>query len=151
MATKQFTARRNRFAGPTQTSGNAASVTLLSHEASDPVVQGEDKMAFTDCTIRAGKLLMATAFMLGMLTTASYAYSQQQQEMCTGDAMRLCGAYIPDVDRITACMASKHDQLSDGCKAVFEMPAAAPAPTASYSSPAKPAKPLNLTPNLKRG
>lgn len=108
-------------------------------------------MGFTGSTIQAGKLLMATAFILGTLTTACYAYSQQQQEMCTGDAMRLCGAYIPDVDRITACMVSKHDQLSDGCKAVFEMPAAAPAPTASYSSPAKPAKPLNLTPNLKRG
>jgi hypothetical protein len=108
-------------------------------------------MAFNGSTIRSSKLLVATAFFLGALTTTSLAYSQRQQEMCTGDAMRLCSAYIPDVDRITACMVSKHDLLSDGCKAVFEMPAAVPAPTASYASPTKPAKPLNLTPNLKRG
>jgi hypothetical protein len=57
-------------------------------------------------TIRGGKLLMATTLMLGMLTTASYAYTPQQEQMCTGDAMRLCGEYIPDVDRITACMVS---------------------------------------------
>jgi hypothetical protein len=71
--------------------------------------------------------------------------------MCSGDAMRLCSAYIPDVDRITACMVSKHDELSDGCKAVFEMPAAAPAPPQTYSSSTRPSKPLNLVPNLKRG
>jgi hypothetical protein len=108
-------------------------------------------MAFKNSTIRSGKLLVATSLMLGMLTTTCYAYTQQEQQMCTGDAMRLCGEYIPNVDRITACMVSKHDQLSEGCKAVFEMPAAAPQTPVSYSSPAKPSKPLSLTPNLKRG
>jgi hypothetical protein len=108
-------------------------------------------MAFKGSTIRSGKLLIATSLMLGMLTTASYAYTQQEQQMCTGDAMRLCGEYIPDVDGITACMTSKYDQLSEGCKSVFEMPqTAAPAAT-TYSTPAKPSKPLSLTPNLKRG
>ena len=109
-------------------------------------------MAFMGSSIRGVKLLIATSLMLGMLTTASYAYTQQEQQMCTGDAMRLCSAYIPDVDRITACMTSKYDQLSEGCKSVFEMPpAATPPTTATYSTPAKASKPLNLTPNLKRG
>jgi hypothetical protein len=108
-------------------------------------------MSFTASTIRHGGLVIAAAFMLGTLTTVAHAYSQQQQEMCAGDAMRLCSAYIPDVDRITACMVSRHDELSEGCKAVFEMPAAAVAPTPSYSSSTRPSKPLNLVPNLKHG
>jgi hypothetical protein len=108
-------------------------------------------MAFKGSTIRSGKLLVATTLMLGMLTTASYAYTQQEQQMCTGDAMRLCSEYFPNVDRITACMVSKHDLLSEGCKAVFEMPPAAPEMPVTYSPPTKPSKPLNLTPNLKRG
>jgi hypothetical protein len=108
-------------------------------------------MAFEGSTIRSGKLLVATTLMLGMLTTACYAYTQQEQQMCTGDAMRLRGEYIPNVDRITACMVSKHDQLSEGCKSVFVMPAAAPQAPVTYSSPAKPSKPLSLTPNLKHG
>ena len=100
-------------------------------------------------TISRGKLLAATAFMLGMLTTSSHAYSPEQEQMCTGDAMRLCSPEIPDVDRVTACMVQKRAQLSDGCKAVFQYvpPAATPV---NYAPAAKPAKPLNL--NLhKRG
>jgi len=106
-------------------------------------------------TARAGKLLAATAFALTMLTTASFAYTAQQQQLCSGDAMRLCGEYIPDVDRITACMVQKYSSLSDGCKSVFQAPQAAPtvAPAApvSYTPTAKPVKPLNLKPNLKKG
>jgi len=104
-------------------------------------------MAFARSTIRHSQLLIATTLAFGMLTSVSQAYTQEQQQMCTGDAMRLCGAEIPDVDRVTACMIQKRASLSDGCKAVFryEPPAATPA-----SYPAKPSKPLNLNPH-KRG
>ncbi len=106
-------------------------------------------MAFARSAIRNGQLLIATAFAFAMLTTVSQAYTQEQQQLCTGDAMRLCGDAIPDVDRVTACMIQKRASLSDGCKAVFryEPPAAAPV---SYAPSAKPSKPLNLTPH-KRG
>jgi hypothetical protein len=33
--------------------------------------------------------------------------------------MRLCGNYVPDVQRITACMHAKRSQLSPRCRAVF--------------------------------
>jgi hypothetical protein len=108
-------------------------------------------MAFARSTVRGGKLLIGTTFALGMLTTVSQAYTQEQQQMCTGDAMRLCASEIPDVDRVTACMVRQRALLSDGCKAVFRYePAAAPATPVNYAPSAKPAKPLNLTPN-KRG
>jgi len=38
-------------------------------------------MAFACSTIRGGKLLIATTFALGMLTTVSQAYTQEQQQM----------------------------------------------------------------------
>ena len=106
-------------------------------------------MAFARSTIRNGQLLIATTLALGLLTTVSQAYTQEQQQMCTGDAMRLCGAEIPDVDRVTACMVQKRAQLSDGCKAVFRYvpPSATPV---NYAPAAKPSRPLNLTPH-KRG
>jgi hypothetical protein len=108
-------------------------------------------MAFARSTVHGGKLLIATTFALGMLTTVSQAYTQEQQQMCTGDAMRLCASEIPDVDRVTACMVRQRALLSDGCKAVFRYePATAPATPVNYAPSAKPAKPLNLTPN-KRG
>ncbi|MHC2331040.1 hypothetical protein [Bradyrhizobium sp. USDA 4454] len=43
-----------------------------------------------------------------------------QRQACMGDAMRLCGAYIPDRERIRACMAAQVEQLSPSCRAVFD-------------------------------
>jgi hypothetical protein len=106
-------------------------------------------MAFARSTIRNGQLLIATTLALGMLTTVSQAYTQEQQQMCTGDAMRLCGAEIPDVDRVTACMVRQRASLSDGCKAVFRYEPLAATPV-SYAPTARPSKPLNLAPH-KRG
>ena len=101
-------------------------------------------MTFTASVHRGCKLLAATAFGFAMLTTASQAYTPEQEQMCTGDAMRLCSSEIPDVDRVTACMIRQRALLSDGCKAVFqkEPPSATPV---KYTT-AKPAKPINLVP-----
>src|SRR5580704_15264699 len=74
-------------------------------------------------------LMVATTLVFGMLATASQAYTLEQQQMCSGDAMRLCSSEIPNVERITACMERQRDSLSEGCRAVFETdtPAAATA------------------------
>ena len=107
-------------------------------------------MAFTASTVRNCTMLIATTFALAALSTAAQAYTAEQQQMCTGDAMRLCGAEIPNVDRVTACMVRQRAMLSDGCKAVFRYEPAAQVTPVDYTPSAKPAKPLNLTPN-KRG
>jgi hypothetical protein len=49
----------------------------------------------------------------------------EQRQACMGDAMRLCGAYIPDRDRIRNCMAGQIDRLSPPCRAVFNASAQA--------------------------
>jgi hypothetical protein len=43
----------------------------------------------------------------------------EQRAACSGDAQRLCGQFIPDVDRITACMSRNRRHLSPGCRRVF--------------------------------
>jgi len=64
-------------------------------------------------------LLVATALCFLMWPAASFAYSAEEQQACTGDAFRLCNAEIPDVDRVAACMARKQSQLSPGCRVYF--------------------------------
>src|SRR5579871_6593564 len=66
-------------------------------------------------------LLLATAIALGcsVLPNAGYAYTPEEQQACQGDAFRLCGPEIPDVDRVTACMVRKQSQLSPGCRVFF--------------------------------
>jgi hypothetical protein len=107
-------------------------------------------MTFSGSIFRGGKLLVASAMTLGLLMTASLAYTPEQQQLCTGDAMRLCGQDIPDVDRVTACMIRNQAQLSDGCRSVFRKEPAAPATPVNYAPTAKPSKPLRITPH-KRG
>ena len=46
--------------------------------------------------------------------------TQEQQMACTPDVWRLCGAQIPDVERITACLRANVPQLSPACRAVFQ-------------------------------
>jgi hypothetical protein len=110
-------------------------------------------MALTSSNIGRCKLLVATALMFGMLTTASQAYTVQEEQMCSGDAMRLCASEIPNVERITACMERQRESLSEGCRAVFEMdtPAAATESSVDETPVARPSKPISLTPKFRRG
>jgi hypothetical protein len=50
---------------------------------------------------------------------AGWAYTAEQQQACTGDAMSLCGSEIPDVQRVTACMVRRQAELSPGCRVYF--------------------------------
>jgi hypothetical protein len=69
--------------------------------------------------------MLVTALSCSVLwPEASNAYTFEQEQACTGDAFRLCSSEIPDVDRITACMVQKRDQLSAGCRAFFRGPQA---------------------------
>lgn len=74
--------------------------------------------------------LMIIGAALVALAPAAYAeHSEEQARLCTGDAMRLCGTHIPDVDKITACMREQKANLSAPCRTVFE-----PTPTSGVQS-----------------
>jgi hypothetical protein len=45
---------------------------------------------------------------------------QQAEHLCYDDVQRLCNEFIPDEDKITACMDAKRKQLSAPCLKVFE-------------------------------
>jgi len=69
--------------------------------------------------------IAAAAAALGLLCAVGVAAAQgtpQQQQACSGDAQRLCGEFIPDVPKISACMARKRAQLSPACRAAFSTP-----------------------------
>jgi hypothetical protein len=64
-----------------------------------------------------------------------YRGTMEQQMACTPDVFRLCGAQIPDVNRIVACLQQNTPQLSAPCRAVFDSSASsdttAPQPSAA--------------------
>ena len=66
-------------------------------------------------------------FAVGLVTAmtsgtavAQHRGTMEQQMACTPDVFRLCGAAIPDENRIVACLQANTVQLSAPCRAVFE-------------------------------
>jgi hypothetical protein len=83
-------------------------------------------------------LMLATTLSILMLPTAGRAYTPEQEQACSGDALRLCSADVPDVDRITVCMIRNKSQLTPGCRVFFKPD---PEVGAKPRNPRKPAKP----------
>ena len=86
-----------------------------------------DKHPFVPATMppsRASLLGLAAA---GMLLAAqsiagaqeSYRGTQAEQQACTDDVFRLCNQFVPDEQRIIACLAQNRRSLSLACQAVF--------------------------------
>jgi hypothetical protein len=72
-------------------------------------------------TIRRAGLMLAFAVSVSALSpTSSFAFSAEAQQMCTGDAFRLCASEIPNIPAITACMVKQRANLSAGCRAVMD-------------------------------
>jgi len=77
-------------------------------------------------TLRTAGLTLAFAASISAVSsTASFAFSAEAQQMCTGDAFRLCSSEIPNIPAITSCMISKRASLSTGCRTVLDRDLAA--------------------------
>jgi hypothetical protein len=76
--------------------------------------------SFSKKIIRKAGLTAIAALGLCAASTSSFAFSAEAQQMCTGDAFRLCSSEIPDISRITACMMRQRTSLSVGCRNVMD-------------------------------
>jgi hypothetical protein len=71
--------------------------------------------------LRQAGLILTIATTVSVFTShQSYAFSAEAQQMCTGDAFKLCSSEIPSIPKVTACMISHRAQLSSGCRAVMD-------------------------------
>ncbi|MBR0824953.1 hypothetical protein JQ596_05355 [Bradyrhizobium manausense] len=71
--------------------------------------------------IRDSSLALGFAALVSIISsTSSFAYTAEAQQMCTGDAFRLCSSEIPNIPKITACMMKHRADLSPGCRAVMD-------------------------------
>jgi hypothetical protein len=84
--------------------------------------QQERKMnaSFTSKLRQAGFVLAFAASVSALSSSQSFAFSSEAQQMCTGDAFRLCSSEIPNIPAITACMVKHRAQLSSGCRMVMD-------------------------------
>ena len=45
----------------------------------------------------------------------------QRQAACYNDAQRLCGQFIPDAERVEACMKPRKREVSAKCRALWDV------------------------------
>jgi hypothetical protein len=82
--------------------------------------------AALNSTVRKVSFALALVASFSALSSrASFAFSAEAQQMCTGDAFRLCSAEMPNIPKITACMLKQRANLSSGCRAVLDRDLAA--------------------------
>ncbi|MGJ4914002.1 hypothetical protein ACQR10_02760 [Bradyrhizobium sp. HKCCYLRH2060] len=74
----------------------------------------------TNLLRKAVLTVVSLAAVSTLSSTASFAFSAEAQQMCTGDAFRLCSSEIPNIPAITACMIKNRSSLSSGCRVVLD-------------------------------
>ena len=60
-----------------------------------------------------------TVLIVAAGTKPAVAQASDAAERCTPDVMRLCNEFVPDADRIAACLKSKRGQLSPSCRSAL--------------------------------
>ena len=61
----------------------------------------------------------AGGLLIGLAAAAAPAAAQgsaEQRRACGPDAVRLCGEFVPNVEKVTACMTAKKAELSGACR-----------------------------------
>jgi hypothetical protein len=87
-------------------------------------------------------LILGAMLSVFIWPTGGQAYTQEQEQACSGDAFRVCGSDIPDIDRVTACMVRNRSQLSPACRA-FVKPEPELTPVAA-------GRPMSIRPEASR-
>ncbi len=65
--------------------------------------------------------LMAFGFVVtaSVFSVPAFAQTQEEIDACTPDAFRLCEEFIPDREKVKACLIRKRGQLSPACRRAF--------------------------------
>jgi hypothetical protein len=69
------------------------------------------------------KLCNAAALVIFCLASqllAAPAYAQDDHYACMGDAMSICGQYIPDRERVARCLMANRSRISPACRVALK-------------------------------
>jgi len=66
--------------------------------------------------------LIALALTISAPALAQGGASEADRQACEPDVYRLCNDYVPDVDRIVACLNANRRTLGPACRAVMSRP-----------------------------
>jgi len=66
--------------------------------------------------MKIGTTLSLAMFCLALAPAAVRADAQQDQAACMSDAVTVCGQFIPDRERVGACLVANRNRISPACR-----------------------------------
>jgi hypothetical protein len=71
----------------------------------------------TSCGWRG--LLLALLLVMASAGNSAAQGTPEERRACIPDVFRLCSAFIPNSDEITACLRAKNEELSQACSQII--------------------------------
>jgi len=66
--------------------------------------------------MKIGTILALLMFCLALAPVTVRADEQEDQAACMSDAMTVCGQFIPDRERVGACLVANRNRISPACR-----------------------------------
>ncbi|MFY9695827.1 MAG: hypothetical protein WA776_15570 [Xanthobacteraceae bacterium] len=66
------------------------------------------------------RTMIALASLTAAITSGPVVAEESGQQACMQDAMSVCGAYIPDRERVATCLMSNRTRISPACRSALE-------------------------------
>jgi len=70
--------------------------------------------------IVAACMVLAPATVRSQDSQSQYPQSQEDQGACMSDAFAVCGQFIPDRERVAACLIANASRISPSCAAAIK-------------------------------
>src|SRR3984893_18036269 len=84
---------------------------------------------FGEGTMKLSTTIALSLLCLALAPLGARADEQADQQACRGDAMSICGQFIPDREKVGACLFSNRSRISPDCRVAIQAfhPKTAPA------------------------
>ena len=69
--------------------------------------------------MKSSTAIALSLFCLTLAPLGARADEQSDQQACMGDAMTICGQFIPDRERVAACLISNRSRVSPECRSAL--------------------------------
>jgi hypothetical protein len=70
--------------------------------------------------MKISTIIALSALCLTLAPFGARADEQSDQQACMNDAMTICGQYIPDRERVGACLHANQTRISPACRVAIQ-------------------------------
>jgi hypothetical protein len=70
--------------------------------------------------VKFSTIIAVSALCLTLAPLGARADEQSDRQACMGDALTVCGQFVPDRDKVGACLYSNRSRISPACRTAMQ-------------------------------